>query len=195
MKKLLVLMLVASLTALANGMMLDISVGGFPTVPKGTLESPTDSGVILTEVPSQYIMLDIGSNGYIPGGADDLYWGLVVRDNYEGTITLDSGRCLMPPAPDLSSMLTAADNDEFFPGSGGTYGCVMSGAGVTAAAGIYFDEIIFHCDSPHDVVIELWSTLDYGTFILEDAVIIHQIPEPATIALLSLGGLLLRKRK
>jgi len=193
MKKLLVLMLVASLSALANGMMLDISVGGFPTVPPGTLENPTDSGRILA--PSDYIMLDIGSNGYTPGGADDLYWGLVVRNNYEGTITLDSGRVLIGPAPDGSSLMAAVDQDPFFPGSGGTYGAIMSTSGVTAAAGIYFDEIIFHCDSPHDVVVELWSTLDGSAFVLEDAVIIHQIPEPATIALLSLGGLLLRKRK
>ena len=44
------------------------------------------------------------------------------------------------------------------------------------------------------MVIELYTT-DFGTSELVDAVVIHQIPEPATIALLGLGGLLLRRRK
>jgi len=186
MKKLLVLMLVASLCALANGviMTLEISVGGNP--------EPVDSEIVL--VPSQCIMLDVWSSGYTPGGGDDVYWALVVLDNYEGTINSDSGRCLMPPAPDGSSLLPAGDWDEYFPGSGGVYGAIMSTSGVVAPASTYFDEIIFHCDSPHDAVVQLWSTLDFGTYLLEDQVIIHQ-PEPATIALLSLGGLLLRKRK
>jgi len=191
MKKLLVLMLVASLCALANAMMLDISVGGMPTPPYGTPVEPYDTGIILA--PSDYIMLDISSNGYISGGPDDLYWALVVKDNYEGTITLDSGRVLIGPAPDASMLLAAVDWDEFFPGSGGVYGQVMSFSG-NAIAGIYFDEIIFHCDSPHDAVVQLWSTLDFGTYNLEDTVTIQQIPEPATMVLLGLGGLLFRKR-
>jgi hypothetical protein len=33
------------------------------------------------------------------------------------------------------------------------------------------------------------------TGVIEDTLTIHQIPEPTTIALLGLGGLLLRRRK
>jgi len=185
MRKMLILMLILGAGSIASAMSLQISVNGDANVtPKP-----------ITLSPSQNAELDIWTpDGYIPGGPDDYYWGLVVLNNYEGTITLDSGQCLMPPAPDLASMLAAADNDEFFPGSGGTYGCIMSGSGLTAPAGIYFDEIIFHCDSPHDVTLQLWVTLDFGTFNLADQVIIQQIPEPATMVLLSLGGLLFRKR-
>jgi hypothetical protein len=49
-----------------------------------------------------------------------------------------------------------------------------------------------HCDyGPSDDVIILWSQ-DAEEL---DRIVIHQIPEPATIALLGLGGLLLRRRK
>ena len=54
----------------------------------------------------------------------------------------------------------------------------------------YRDE--FH---PADAVIELWSTPDFVNFTLEDTAIVHQIPEPASLALLGLGMLLLGRRK
>ena len=55
-----------------------------------------------------------------------------------------------------------------------------------------FGDVQFHCDGPGDVTILL---LDEDQNEV-DALTIHQvIPEPATIALLCLGGLLLRKKK
>jgi hypothetical protein len=68
--------------------------------------------------------------------------------------------------------------------------------------------VLFHCDSasPPDVVITLIDVTTYDTSWnqvgvdvlpapIMNGMIIHQIPEPATIALLCLGGLLLRKKK
>ena len=49
----------------------------------------------------------------------------------------------------------------------------------------------FHCDAPGDVVI---TYTDSATGLM-DTLIIHQIPEPVTMALLGLGGLFLRRRK
>ena len=49
----------------------------------------------------------------------------------------------------------------------------------------------FHCDGEGDVVIDL---LDPG-FVVTDSIIIHQIPEPMTMALLGIGGLFLRRRR
>jgi len=185
MKKLLVLMLVASLCALANGaiMVLQISAGGNP--------EPVDSEIVL--LPSESIMLDVWTpNGYNPG--DDEYWGLVISDASPGSATIAGGVVHIGPAPDLSWMLNPDQYDPFFPGHGGAYGQIMSSTNV-AGPGVYFDEIRFHCDGPGDVILQLYSSQEEGVFVLEDTVIIHQIPEPATIALLSLGGLLLRKRK
>ena len=50
----------------------------------------------------------------------------------------------------------------------------------------------FHCLDEVDVVITLLDE-DYTTVL--DTITIHQIPEPATIALLGLGGLFLRWRR
>jgi len=184
MKKLLVLLLVASLTALANGgiMTLQISAGGDPY--------PPDSMINL--LPSQCIMLDVWAPiGYHAG--DEEYFGLVLSDATAGNGTIVGGTCRMPPAPNASSVM--GDMSEFFPGALGVFGFIGSYDQPLTAGGVYFDEIIFHCESFQDAVIQLWSTPDSGvTFVLEDTLVIHQ-PEPATIALLSLGGLLLRKRK
>ena len=60
----------------------------------------------------------------------------------------------------------------------------VSGPGLTA-------DFEFHCTGEGDVVVDIWD-MQLGVI---DTLTIHQIPEPATIALLGLGGLLLRRRK
>jgi len=50
----------------------------------------------------------------------------------------------------------------------------------------------FHCDGEGAVLITL---VDYYTGLAVDTLSITQIPEPITMALLGLGGLLLRRRK
>jgi hypothetical protein len=185
MKKMLILMLVLGVVSVASAavMTLQISVNG--------VQNPTDSQIFV--LPSQSAELDV----WTPNGYDgvDTYFGLVLSDATAGNGTIVGGTCHIPPAPDLSSMVF--DMSEFFPGDGGVFGFIGSSTGVATAAGIYFDQILFHCESTADAVIQLWSNTgaEGAPFILEDTVIIHQIPEPATIALLSLGGLLLRKRK
>ena len=202
MKKLLVLMLVASLTALANGMLLDISVNGLPTDGHpGTIiggapapDPPFDTGIVLglPDLPSGYVMLDITSPTGWLGDADNGYVGLVC-DPAKGSIV---GGVAHPapggPAPDLTAVLGDDLSGVF--GNPGVYGQIMCMA-LAGGPGVFFDDIVFHCEGPGDVVIQLIFTPDGATLTLCDQVIIHQIPEPATIMLLSLGGLLLRKRK
>jgi len=185
MKKLLVLVLVASLTALANGSMvpLQISVNGSP--------APADSQITLA--PSLTIALDIYTDvAFQPG--QTTFWGLLVLPA-NGDIS--GGVVHIPPAPDMSMML-GQENADFFHGAGiegeGIYGSVDSWAS-NGTAGVFYDEIVFHCNGLNDAVIQLWAHPgDYASFEMLDQIIIHQ-PEPATVALLSLGGLLLRKKR
>jgi hypothetical protein len=181
MKKLLSLVLVLALASWANAMILQISVNGDP--------EPIDSQITL--LPSQEVELDITSpDGFVNG--DATYWALVVISPGTGTIT--GGVVHIPPAPDASMMLAPEDMAEYFPGAG-VYGSIDSWAGNGGAtAGVYYDGMIFHCDGPGDAIVQLLTT-DWETVTVLDQVIIHQIPEPATIALLSLGGLLLRRKK
>jgi hypothetical protein len=51
--------------------------------------------------------------------------------------------------------------------------------------------VVFHCEGPGDV--ELAIVDNDGQIV--DTQVIHQIPEPATLVLLGLGGLLMRKRR
>jgi hypothetical protein len=54
-------------------------------------------------------------------------------------------------------------------------------------------DLMYHCSGRGDVTIYLWDLLDVET--PQDTIIVHQVPEPMTITLLGLGGLLLRRRK
>ncbi len=56
--------------------------------------------------------------------------------------------------------------------------------------GLLVDNIIFHCEGLGDATIKLFDSEPY----LLDSLVIQQTPEPATIALLGLGALLLRRK-
>jgi hypothetical protein len=77
------------------------------------------------------------------------------------------------------------------------FGYTMTAAtapGTTVAGGDEFD-YAYHCASaPNILTVTLWD--DAGGYTTpQDTIIVHQIPEPITLTLLGLGGLLLRRRK
>ena len=53
--------------------------------------------------------------------------------------------------------------------------------------------LTFHCDGRGDVLIEAYRDPDYSAPVA--SLLIHQVPEPATMALLGLGALFLRRTK
>jgi hypothetical protein len=57
--------------------------------------------------------------------------------------------------------------------------------------GQLIDNITFHCEGLGDVTMGLFD----GNANLLDTQVVHQVPEPATIALLGLGAMMLRRKR
>jgi len=188
MKKLLVLALVLSVASLANASFL-MSVNG--------VVNPPDSEINLQ--PSQTAIIDVFGAGNANLPLD--FWIIC-----QGPGTIAGGVVLYPGS--LSEITTMSVGDweaSFeapgmfeavgFPGTTSASYFLLADATVPPPAlnGLLVDEIAFHCDGPGDVILSLvGGALD--NIVVYDTQIIHQIPEPATIALLCLGGLLLRKK-
>ena len=190
MKKLLILSLVLGLATAASAMTLQIAVS---TGPDEWDIDPVDSEIFLC--PSMELELGIWSSGYT-GIADAVYIALVCQ-TADGTIS--GGATVIPPAPSMSLYEGPSAAGDGFPGldqgEDGPYVSVAGALGETAPAGVYFDDFWLHCEREGDVIVRLISSPDFGSWTLEDTLVIHQIPEPATMLLLGLGGLLLRRRK
>lgn len=185
MKKLMVLMLVLGMASGAVAA-LQISVGGD--------KEPIDSEIYL--LPSEHLVLDIWTTTRIaPGIGEFGGWALVCQ---AADATISGGVSLFPTETGIV-IYDGALGAGFpvAPGEDGVWGMIALGTIPEVPAGaVIFDLIDFHCEwAINDVVINLYSTADWAIKNLEDSVVIHQIPEPATMLLLGLGGLFLRRRK
>ena len=127
--------------------------------------------------PSDIFVVDVWSTTDAP---DEFWVGIAGPVSYTGLGTVYS-----PPAP---STMVLSDGG-YGPGSGWVYAYMTDP--VMAGIGTWW-EIELHCEGEGDVIIDLYDALG-GTII--DTLVVHQIPEPATVGLLSFGGLFFRKRK
>ncbi len=181
MKKFVMLMLVLGMASLATaGLQLSVN---------GSLD-PVDSEI--TILPSTHLVLDI--HGTTPQG-QAVNW-MVTVNSAAGTVSGGTAQ-----QGGITGNFPQIYPDNYFLPSLGrdntTHSATAGWVGDSGAAlsGLLVDLIDFHCEAPGDAVIELYSSPDVGVWTLEDTAVIHQIPEPMTMVLLGLGGLLLRRRK
>ena len=189
-KKILVLVLVLGLASAAHAGF-SISVGGEA--------HPAESEITLNQ--SDTIILDIHGDGATPSPSN--VWMFV-----EGLGSINGGNMIY--AGSLSAYL---DLDEAAGVVGVTpqelldqFGAILGTTLVDLSYSIYADPaspplplegrltdgIEFHCEGyPGDVLVTIAGD-DFGIY---DQLVIHQVPEPITFALLGLGGLFLRRRK
>ena len=194
MKKLLVLMLVLATASMASAYTVKISVDG--------VVDPEDTTIELA--PSQHAKIDVHvtNNANWPSGGLGIY--LLIQG--PGSIVADSNQLIANPQyrweQSTADNMTRPDPYDNLKGileSLGYAGIVDivdgwigdSSDPFTIPLGKVIDDMDFHCDAVGEVTLVLIDTS--GNFL--DSQVIHQIPEPLTVALLGLGGLFLRRRK
>jgi hypothetical protein len=198
MKKLLVLMLVLAMSTAASAVVdLTISVTLDPFGDPIYIENPQDTEIYL--YPSDYIWLDI--HGTVSSTTPINVWMVAV-----GPGSMSGGQVLVgdgtvtdyDPMDEIEPGFTWGD---FFASYGYDVSPMInfiefydSSTPIEDLTGILFDYKEFHCDGEGDVVIYVLNA-DTGEMEVLDSLVIHQIPEPMTVALLGLGGLFLLRRR
>jgi len=193
MKKMLALALIFVISASASAGIIDLQISGVGPAGNIVPIAPTNE---ITVAPSHYVWLDVIYN---PAGGPALY----SADTYiiaNGPATIEMVGLTYPTgAWDLTWPGSGG-----FVDSGGPYITVTAGLMANGVAeGIVVDHILFHCEGPGVVtVVPVLSQNHGGSFDFDfneplagAGVIIHQIPEPFTMALLALGGLVTLRRR
>jgi len=183
MKKLLVLALVLSMTTMASAMF-QLSIDGDKFANEATINV----------VPSGTVELGIWTNAMIAPNVNEGFFALGAA-TAGGTM---SGGTIIWPGDEMIYQDGAGSGIGFAAGDNGPYGVVALAVSSSIASGSnLFSGIIFHCEGPGDVIVTLYDlngdTGELGSIL--DSVVIHQVPEPMTMALLGFGGLFLRRRK
>jgi len=199
MRKLLILMLVLGMASAANAaftLMVGQSGVGGVAPDQGDYYDPVDSELFL--VPSDYLWVGVHNDtDGVPGAMQKGVFFLAMVTDPEASWT-GNWATYVPP------LVAGTPDNYLFPTSDmGTGHGVVDMWYLTLDDGRFdtfnmigvLDAKELHCDEPsypeHSVQIVL---LD-ASWVEIDSILIHQIPEPMTMALLGFGALLLRRRK
>lgn len=204
MKKLLALVLVLGMAAIANaGPIFDVAVGPnnelldeitlnvSDTIDLGIFRAPATA--YLTGV--YYVLVCDQAVGSIQGGVPVIYPSSALQA--DGIIQVNAA--VYEPARDYYPELpTEIDGMGYAYFNFDEYDEEMFESPEAVPGGMRFEGIQFHCEGLGDAIVQLYTASEVGAgnaWTLRDELIIHQIPEPVTMALLGLGGLALIRRR
>lgn len=186
MKKLLVFALVLAMAPLANAALV-ISVDG--------IADPPDTSI--TVMPSDTVIIDITETDVRPAEEQGIFvLGILLSSTGVGELDISGATILWPPDDTVTPFVDWLDDGDIAGMLEIMNPFVIVSLTDTVEpqdpiTGKLVDNIIFHATGPGDVIIGLF---DGDDGMLYDTQVIH-IPEPITMVLLGLGGLMLRRRK
>jgi hypothetical protein len=185
MKKLIVVLIVLSMAAIANAaVVINVDMGAQTELAAGNTATIS---IVATEEPSPsnlYLFVTDDSLGTVSGGS-------VVFSSAAGQMSLHEGAGDQHVDTVRQYGWLDATQTYYINLIGNTNPLVMNGTVVNG--------ITYRAEIAGDSTIILGSVVDdgKGNYLMAvwDTVVIHQVPEPMTICLLGLGGLFLRRRK